>query len=115
MSKCCCSSESCCQPQAKKPINIDFLFLDTTICGRCQDTEKSLDEAVSSGVECGGIRDQGKQGEYHNEGVGNQAPFCQLTHHPRERKRYCRRTARIRLRGLRRSLRRYRGLPCMGV
>ncbi|MGI6175159.1 MAG: DUF2703 domain-containing protein [Christensenellales bacterium] len=48
MSKCCCSSESCCQPQAKKPINIDFLFLDTTICGRCQDTEKSLDEAVSS-------------------------------------------------------------------
>ena len=48
MSKCCCSSESCCQPQAKKPINIDFLFLDTTICGRCQDTEAALDEAVSS-------------------------------------------------------------------
>ncbi len=49
MSKCCCSSENCCgQVQPKKPINIDFLYLDTTICGRCQDTEKSLDEAVSS-------------------------------------------------------------------
>ncbi|MDD2189503.1 MAG: DUF2703 domain-containing protein [Eubacteriales bacterium] len=48
MSNCCCSSENCCQPQPKKPITIDFLFLDTTVCGRCQDTEKSLDEAVSS-------------------------------------------------------------------
>lgn len=48
MSKCCCSSENCCQPQPKKPINIDFLYLDTTVCGRCQDTEKALDEAVSS-------------------------------------------------------------------
>lgn len=47
MSKCCCSSENCCgQPQPKKPINIDFLYLDTTVCGRCQDTEKALDEAV---------------------------------------------------------------------
>lgn len=48
MSKCCCPSEDCCQPQPKKPIDIDFLYLDTTICGRCQDTEKALDEAVSS-------------------------------------------------------------------
>lgn len=48
MSKCCCSSDNCCQPQPKKPINIDFLYLDTTVCGRCQDTEKALDEAVSS-------------------------------------------------------------------
>ena len=48
MSKCCCFSDNCCQPQPKKPINIDFLYLDTTVCGRCQDTEKSLDEAVSS-------------------------------------------------------------------
>lgn len=47
MSK-CCSSDNCCQPQPKKPINIDFLYLDTTVCGRCQDTEKALDEAVSS-------------------------------------------------------------------
>lgn len=48
MSKCCCSSENCCQPQSKKPINIDFLYLDTTICDRCQGTEKALDDAVSS-------------------------------------------------------------------
>jgi hypothetical protein len=49
MSKCCCSSENCCgQSQEKKPLNIDFLYLDTTVCGRCQDTEKALDEAVSS-------------------------------------------------------------------
>lgn len=48
MSKCCCSSENCCQPQPVKQINIDFLYLDTTVCGRCQDTEKALDEAVSS-------------------------------------------------------------------
>lgn len=49
MSKCYCSSDNCCgQPQGKKPINIDFLYLDTTVCGRCQDTEKALDEAVAS-------------------------------------------------------------------
>lgn len=48
MSKCCCSSKNCCQPQPKKLIAIDFLYLDTTVCGRCQDTEKALDEAVSS-------------------------------------------------------------------
>lgn len=49
MSKCCCSSENCCdQPQPKKLIDIDFLYLDTTVCGRCQNTEKALDEAVSS-------------------------------------------------------------------
>lgn len=49
MSKCCCSSDHCCeQPRPEKPINIDFLYLDTTVCGRCQDTEKALDEAVSS-------------------------------------------------------------------
>lgn len=49
MSKCCCSSENCCgTPQPKKPIVIEFLYLDTTVCGRCQDTEAALDEAVSS-------------------------------------------------------------------
>lgn len=49
MSKCCCSSlDNCCQPKPKKLINIDFLYLDTTVCGRCQGTEKALDEAVSS-------------------------------------------------------------------
>ncbi|MEA4971308.1 MAG: DUF2703 domain-containing protein [Candidatus Pelethousia sp.] len=49
MSKCCCSFENCCgQKQPKRPLVIDFLYLDTTICERCQDTEKALDEAVSS-------------------------------------------------------------------
>ncbi|MDD2396251.1 MAG: DUF2703 domain-containing protein [Sphaerochaeta sp.] len=49
MSKCCCSSENCCgQTQPNKRITIDFLYLDTTVCGRCRDTEKSLDEAVAN-------------------------------------------------------------------
>ncbi|NLV59354.1 MAG: DUF2703 domain-containing protein [Clostridiales bacterium] len=49
MSECCCSSGNCCgTPQPKKPIVIDFLYLDTTVCGRCQNTEASLDEAVAS-------------------------------------------------------------------
>lgn len=49
MSKCCCCSGNCCGPaQPKKPINIDFQYLDTTVCGRCQGTEKALDEALSS-------------------------------------------------------------------
>lgn len=49
MNKCCCSSENCCgQERLKKLINIDFLYLDTAVCGRCQDTERALDEAVSS-------------------------------------------------------------------
>ena len=49
MAKCCCSSKNCYgTPQPKKPLTIDFLYLDTTVCGRCQDTEAALDEAVSS-------------------------------------------------------------------
>lgn len=49
MSKCCCSSDNCCgQPQPQNPIDIDFLYLDTTVCGRCQNTERALDEAVAS-------------------------------------------------------------------
>ncbi len=48
MSKCCSSKTCCGQLQPKKSIAIDFLYLDTTVCGRCQDTEKALDEAVSS-------------------------------------------------------------------
>lgn len=48
MSKCCCSSDNCCGTPPKKLIVIDFLYLDTTVCGRCKDTEKALDEAVSA-------------------------------------------------------------------
>ena len=49
MPKCCCSSGNCCGTlQPEKPVAIDFLYLDTTVCGRCQDTETALDEAVFS-------------------------------------------------------------------
>lgn len=51
MSNCSCSSESCCSSQSEKTITIDFLYLDKTVCGRCQDTEKALDEAVSNVAE----------------------------------------------------------------
>lgn len=49
MSRCSCASENCCgTPPTRTPISIDFLYLDTTVCGRCQDTDAALDEAVSS-------------------------------------------------------------------
>lgn len=49
MARCSCTCENCCgASQLKKPIAIDFLYLDTTVCGRCQDTESALNEAVSS-------------------------------------------------------------------
>lgn len=42
-----CSPENRCgRAQPKKPVSIDFLYLDTTVCGRCRDTEAALDEAV---------------------------------------------------------------------
>lgn len=48
MSKCCSSSNNCCPAsQPKKVIAIEFLYLDLSVCGRCQETGKSLDEAVS--------------------------------------------------------------------
>ncbi len=48
MSNCCSSGNCCRQKEAKKRIAIDFLYLDTTVCARCQNTETALDEAVSS-------------------------------------------------------------------
>ena len=47
----------CCGPQVKSPpesdthaekrrLNIDFLYLDLSVCGRCQDTESTLEEAI---------------------------------------------------------------------
>lgn len=48
--KCCCSgSDDCCTPKqhtAKKFI-IDFLYLDLSICTRCQGADKALDEAIA--------------------------------------------------------------------
>lgn len=35
----------------QKSINIDFLYLDTTICTRCQDTETNLDDSLNDVAE----------------------------------------------------------------
>jgi hypothetical protein len=48
---CCSGGSGCCQPEKKK-ITIDFLYLDLSVCERCQGTESSLDQALEevSGV-----------------------------------------------------------------
>lgn len=48
---CCSCSDGCCGSSIKPEIKrrdliIDFLYLDVTVCERCQDTDKSLDEAI---------------------------------------------------------------------
>ncbi len=43
---CCGTGECSCQP-AKKPLHIEFLYLDLTQCTRCQGTESNLDEALT--------------------------------------------------------------------
>ena len=44
---CCSCGSSCCQPeQAKKEVIIDFLYLDLSVCERCQGAESSLEEAL---------------------------------------------------------------------
>lgn len=60
-SGCCSGDSSCCvskqkkeqiDQQTKKKLTIDFLFLDLTVCGRCQGAETNLDRAIAevSGV-----------------------------------------------------------------
>lgn len=49
--RCSCGS-GCCGPtsssrSAKKRVEIDFLYLDLSICTRCQGTDQSLDDALS--------------------------------------------------------------------
>ena len=50
-------SSVCCGPQVKSPrasgkraeksrLDIDFLYLDLSVCERCHDTESTLDEAI---------------------------------------------------------------------
>ena len=48
VSKVCCSCGSgCCEPKpAKKKVNIEFLYLDLSVCERCQGTESNLDSAI---------------------------------------------------------------------
>lgn len=45
---CSCGSSNCCTPvPERKKITIDFLYLDLTVCERCQGTETNLDQAVN--------------------------------------------------------------------
>ena len=51
-SACCSCGPACCGPtpepqSGKKSIVIDFLFLDLSVCTRCQGTDHSLDDALS--------------------------------------------------------------------
>lgn len=51
-SGCCSCGPACCgsvpEPQVtKKPIVIDFLYLDLSVCTRCQGTDQSLEDALS--------------------------------------------------------------------
>lgn len=49
---CCSCSPGCCgskedSKENKRRITIDFLYLDLTVCSRCQGTDESLDDALS--------------------------------------------------------------------
>lgn len=45
---CSCGSSNCCAPEPeRKKITIDFLYLDLTVCERCQGTETNLDQAMN--------------------------------------------------------------------
>ena len=51
--KCCSGGTSCCyEEHERSKIEIDFLYLDLSVCGRCIGTDASLDAAVAevSGV-----------------------------------------------------------------
>lgn len=44
---CCSCGSACCEPKpAKKMVNIEFLYLDLSVCERCQGTESNLDSAI---------------------------------------------------------------------
>ena len=46
-SGCCSGGSSCCSPQQeKKQIVIDFLYLDLSVCSRCQGADHNLDQAI---------------------------------------------------------------------
>ncbi|NCD09027.1 MAG: DUF2703 domain-containing protein [Negativicutes bacterium] len=44
---CCSCGNACCETKpAKKKVNIEFLYLDLSVCERCQVTESNLDGAI---------------------------------------------------------------------
>lgn len=48
----CCSSEGCCSSSQdvrsySRTVNVDFLYLDLSQCGWCQETDSNLDNAVA--------------------------------------------------------------------
>lgn len=46
--QCCPGNSECCQfPTEKKKLVIDFMYLDLTVCERCQGTESGLEEAIN--------------------------------------------------------------------
>lgn len=50
---CGCGNSGCCAPkQEEKRLTIDFLYLDLSVCERCQGADNNLDEAIKevSGV-----------------------------------------------------------------
>jgi len=46
-SSCCQDKSCCCSESIKKEIKIDFLYLDLSVCERCQGTESNLDVAIN--------------------------------------------------------------------
>lgn len=46
---CCCSgNRSCCAPKPeRRKVEIDFLYLDLTVCNRCVGTDASLEAAIA--------------------------------------------------------------------
>lgn len=49
---CACGGGCCSDEQGKKQLVIDLLYLDLSVCGRCQGTEENLEEAL---VEVSGV------------------------------------------------------------
>lgn len=52
-SSCCCGTSGCCNSKDnEKQLLIEFLYLDLSVCERCQGTDKNLEEAIQdvSGV-----------------------------------------------------------------
>lgn len=43
---CCDEGSDCCKEDNSKQITIDFLYLDLSVCERCQSSSQNLDEAM---------------------------------------------------------------------